>query len=54
MTELIKCECGSDKTKITHIDFSHWVVTCFDCGKRIGFYDTKSEAIEAWNRRGEE
>lgn len=28
-----------------------WAVECLTCGVTTDFFDTKSEAVDAWNRR---
>lgn len=57
MTELIKCECGL----IPYVSYivikpnhKQYRVECWGCDKKTLWYDSEAEAIEAWNRRGEE
>lgn len=50
--ELKPCPfCGEEDITIENF-FGHWAVTCECCGAYVACgYQTKKEAIEAWNRR---
>lgn len=55
MAELKPCPCGG-KTRCVSIPLTHdkYMVMCFNegCGNSLDkWYDTKKEAVEAWNRR---
>ena len=51
MTELRKCPfCGGEADTYPY-DFSGWYIGCSECSCDLGVFDTKEEAIEAWNKR---
>ena len=55
--ELKPCPfCGSDRVNVTENKFQHlfnsFGVKCFNCKtESYQFFDSRKEAIEAWNRR---
>ena len=59
MAELKPCPfCGSKEVKVIEHKYYHslnsYGVKCFGCKtESYQFFDTKNEAIEAWNRRAE-
>lgn len=48
MNELKPCPFCGGKAHIMR--GGHWIA-CEDCQSESGYYSTKEEAIEAWNRR---
>ena len=51
MTELRKYPfCGGEADTYPY-DFSGWYIGCSECSCDLGVFDTKEEAIEAWNKR---
>lgn len=50
MTELKPCPFCGGQAHIMHE--GHWIM-CEDCQSESGYYETKEETIEAWNRRAE-
>ena len=51
MTELRKCPfCGGEAETYSYY-FNEWYIGCVECSCDLGVFDTKEEAIEAWNRR---
>jgi Lar family restriction alleviation protein len=51
MTELRKCPfCGGEAETYSYY-FNEWYIGCRECSCDLGVFDTKEEAIEAWNKR---
>lgn len=49
--ELKPCPfCGGEAALFEQNCDRPWHVLCY-CGGRVGWFETKQEAIEAWNRR---
>lgn len=50
----VRCGCGGNWAIVTGrhpvAKYIYWYVRCEDCGTRTDEYDTKEQAIEAWNR----
>ena len=47
--------CGSSDLWIDGGEYlNNFEVVCTKCGGRIGYFDTKADAIAAWNRRAYE
>lgn len=44
--------CGGNNLSVEGVTF-YWV-ECVDCNASIAGYETKEQAIEAWNRRAKE
>lgn len=45
----IRCGCGGE-ARSGKIYGDAWTVECTECGIQSGCFDTKAEAVEAWNR----
>lgn len=45
----VRCGCGGE-ARVGKIYGDAWTVECTECGIQSGCYDTKAEAITAWNR----
>lgn len=48
-TKLKPCPFCGGEARFANTD-ENWIA-CVDCGAETTFFDTKEEAIEAWNRR---
>ena len=52
MTELRKCPfCGGEAETYPYYCPDGWYIGCGECSCDLGVFDTKEEAIEAWNKR---
>lgn len=51
MTELRKCPFCGGEAEISTYYFIEWYIGCGECSCDLGVFDTKEEAIEAWNKR---
>ena len=51
MTELRKCPFCGGKVEMYNYCFNEWYIGCRECSCDLGVFDTKEEAIEAWNKR---
>lgn len=49
---LKKCKCGNKKLEIHKLPVfaKRFCILC-ECGNKTIYYDTKAEAIKAWNKR---
>ena len=49
--ELKRCPfCGGEAETYPYY-FNEWYIGCRECSCDLGVFDTKEEAIEAWNKR---
>ena len=49
--ELKPCPfCGGEAETYPYY-FNEWYIGCSECSCDLGVFDTKEEAIEAWNKR---
>jgi Lar family restriction alleviation protein len=51
MTELKPCPFCGGKAETYDYYFNEWYIGCVECSCDLGVFDTKEEAIEAWNKR---
>lgn len=52
--ELKSCPfCGGENIDFFSQGAIAWFVQCDDCGATFPHFDSKAEAIEAWNRRAD-
>ena len=51
MAELKPCRCGCEGKDLTIVKGRGYFISCAGCGKFSRIYDTKEQAIDAWNKR---
>jgi hypothetical protein len=47
--ERVKVVCGGGVCPHCGEPLGHWYVICDECGASTGMYDTRDEAVYAWN-----